>query len=288
MRRDHLEGMAHMASGPFKGNYRSNSNPIRPNSVNTSLFDTVRDFYEEALEHDYKFIFDGCEPNLITDCQILLTTREIQQIIACTQVYEHHSNYSVATGLFLTKLIQNAYDVSVEQLFTLDLRGIKPLDYLFSWLREKVDKPLTVRVIGEAGHFCAHRVRGGAYYIQKVGKYFGESASPSERFNENMGREPILCADIADSGCANWSSYARFYVRSGNGYLGSSSHYSKIYIKEIRDFDGLDRPLSKYFTVSTPQNHNHFDDYKNIVEFVSDSAWEEEWNRTMELFRGKP
>ncbi len=89
----------------------------------------------------------------------VLTPTEIQSFINLTQSDENSQHYVSNTGLFITKLIAISYNGGHND-FVLDVRGLKPFDYLGYNLTQNHGTPLRILVRGTIGYGGVFRANG--------------------------------------------------------------------------------------------------------------------------------
>ena len=86
----------------------------------------------------------------------ILTPNEINAFLQLTMCYEEHKQYSLNTGIFLTKLIENSYNNGNNQ-FRLDIVTSKMLNYLVWDFKGTDERPIDITISGSIGDNFGYR-----------------------------------------------------------------------------------------------------------------------------------
>ena len=111
------------------------------------------DFEFEELIRDYELCLDtDFSKELYYTSLSSVNPETINQFLQLTLAYENHHNYCVATGKFISDLVENSFENLGHTDFFLNTTNLKPIHYLF----EKINytKKLNVNIVGDIGNEC--------------------------------------------------------------------------------------------------------------------------------------
>src|SRR3989338_7464955 len=157
-----------MAS-PFDHKFTKSAPSVVPTSP-PHRFADIFHTYIQILESPYDQYSNPSSEHatLLQKIEESSSNSDLQTFLENTIQYENHPHYPWATGIILTKLIQNSHDSGFNS-YKLNLTSIKPIDYLFAHLHEREGQSLQVMVYGTIGKYCCNHNQGGTYYLEKVG-----------------------------------------------------------------------------------------------------------------------
>ncbi len=214
-----------IGGGPFGKDFRptprssisrSELSALDPLYTQYQDFLTFRaDIFEDQLDYDTdKFPLQSKTREKLDSIVDVLTPFEIQSFINLTQSDENKLHYGHNTGLFLSRLISLSHE-SGNNDFVMDLRGLKPIDYVGYNLIEKEDQTLRILVRGTLGYHGMYKVEGGIYYIE-------ESAYCLAQLAKNI----TLYANNTNDHCGVNSRKSFFYIKSVDKLVELYSRHS--------------------------------------------------------------
>ena len=123
----------------------------------------------------------------------VLLPSDIDLFLQQTREYEHHPNYQIHSGYFISQLIQNSYKAGNND-FEFDVILLKPIDYLASEVVSGTkERTVKTTIKGEVGNFCGSGVKYSAFTIGKASDWCGYRAEHSTFTIEKAGD---LCGSI--------------------------------------------------------------------------------------------
>jgi hypothetical protein len=171
-----------MAGGPFDRNYKPSAKVVTPSIVIDPTLKEMLGLYEKFIKDNAPRFqdsdFDEFIRSTIESLPSDITCSTIQQFLSCSQSYESKNNYSVATGLFTSALIQRAHNGG-NNFFLIDARFLKPIDYMCFQIEEERKDSLHVMIFGNLGHSCVNDCQGGTYYFENSYGWPGYGADHS-------------------------------------------------------------------------------------------------------------
>ncbi|MFH1638130.1 MAG: hypothetical protein ABIB71_06915 [Candidatus Woesearchaeota archaeon] len=108
----------------------------------------------------------------------VLKPEQINGFLQTTIRYEYHDNYSLSTGIFITRLIQNSHDEG-NNMFMLNTKVLfRDIDGIGFELKGKWDKSLEIIVEGNVGNDSFERAKniGKLHIAGNAGDYCGRGA----------------------------------------------------------------------------------------------------------------
>ncbi|HLC46191.1 MAG TPA: hypothetical protein VJI75_00455 [Candidatus Nanoarchaeia archaeon] len=111
--------------------------------------------YENTFETEgmiYEELFD----KIVNQSLPVLTSGQINQFIEATIEYEEHKKYLDRTGLFVSALIQIAYNAGFND-FVLEPKGTQPLNMIGAYLKGTEKDPIRLTNNARTGDSCGWR-----------------------------------------------------------------------------------------------------------------------------------
>ncbi|MBI4453658.1 hypothetical protein HY636_03365 [Candidatus Woesearchaeota archaeon] len=116
-------------------------------------------FLEAKIEENMNgYLWSGSDLRIIWKLDDILTPNKINAFLQLTMCYEEHKQYSLNTGIFLTKLIENSYKSGNNQ-FRLDIVTSKRLDYLAGYLDGTDERLIDITISGSIGDNFGFRAK---------------------------------------------------------------------------------------------------------------------------------
>ena len=169
------------------------------------------------LFHLNKFLRRNCKKILQEN---VLTPTQINTFTQLTQCYEHHTSYSVLTGIFVTALIRASHRAKYNH-FYLDVRPLKSLSALCEGLA--VNTNFHIKVVGEVGGSFGYNSYNGKFSVDKAGDNAGTFSKRGSFYIQEMGDY-----------CGSESRSSYFYVKKTGNCYSSHAKYSRFFLQDIQ------------------------------------------------------
>lgn len=205
-------------------------------------FTSIRTKYEPFLNMGFKE-----QHTFASSVTEVFSPVDINLFLQSTSQYEGHGNYTMATGRFISLLIQNSFN-SGHNNFVLDVQNLKPLDCLGSELVGYKKNQLRLTTIGDVGCDCGMLVNHVQLtfpsVLDRCGKYANHSQfiigtardacgveADNSHFTINTvedfcglrAKRSIFKVARAESICGSYAYKSTFVIGSGSGECGEQA-----------------------------------------------------------------
>lgn len=138
------------------------------------LYKTLIESYEMTLTINARLMEEVNDTLKSFELPVLTPTR-IKLFTQAASQYSEHRNYPLITGLFATRLIENSYNAG-KGVFDIKPFSGKRIAGLGYRLKGQKDKPLEIRVEGNAGSFCCYGAENIRIEAKRAGDFFAHSS----------------------------------------------------------------------------------------------------------------
>ena len=180
----------------------------------------VNRFAELTKKYEPFLNFGDRREWLKNNVQKVLSPCDINIFLQQTREYENHKNYRQNTGLFVTRLIQNSCKAGNND-FELDLKSLKPIDYLAFEISGTKERRVSITVKGRAGDLCGSRAKYSTFIIEEAERQLGFEV---EHSTFTIGR--------AGDGCGSGAMYSTFTIEKAGDWCGCRVYSSIFTIEE--------------------------------------------------------
>lgn len=273
--------------GPFSKSYRHSPQIIVPSVSKSTLEELIGllEFFcttsDILCDNDLPRIDEIKNTDQYCSLNHSLTSAGIQQFLEVSTVLENNPFYHFATGILVSKLIQNAHNSGISE-FTFTMHGLKPFDWFGAGLRRK--SPLDIIVYGQIGSWGFYHSSCNVL-VQSTDAIFARSSVGQYATAEMRNQDHYLLTGF----------YPAEYHISPIGDDERSIYYTKDspsehYITHYnpprgRCFLTPSFRLYQYFNdyhVNYPDNHLSYS--KNTVQLISQKRWCTMWKPAEKVF----